>query len=98
MTMNAYDIGGSVKVSVTFTLAGLASDPTTVTCTTRDPAGTTTVQSVVRDGTGLYHAVVDLTGAMAGTWNYRWAGVGGCQAAEEGQFFVEPSYVLSQEP
>lgn len=91
MSMGVYDVGALVTLSAAFTIAGVATDPTTVTCQVRDPSGTTTTLTATKASVGNYTATLDLTSAKAGVWNYRFAGTGACQAAEENQFYVEAS-------
>lgn len=93
--MNSYDIGDLVQVTATFkNAAGAPTDPTTVACEVRDPAGNTTTPPTSKASTGVYTANVDLTAAKAGVWWYRFVGTGACQAAEEASFYVEASNVL----
>lgn len=93
--MNAYDRGDLVRLTATFTdTAGVATDPTTVTCRVRSPAGTTTVDtyspgSITKDSTGVYH--LDVNASESGQWWYRWEGTGAVQQADEGTFSVEAS-------
>jgi len=92
MAMSTYTIGDLVRLSASFTVGGVATDPTTVVCIVRDPTGVeTTYSSPTKDSTGAYHVDHDLTNAIAGVWSYRYAGTGACQAAMESEFFVEPS-------
>jgi hypothetical protein len=91
---NSYDQGALVQLTGTFKNAGGAlTDPTAVTCTVRDPAGTITTPAVTHASTGVYTANVDLTSAAPGLWWYRFAGTGTLQAAEELTFYVEASNV-----
>lgn len=91
MSLNNYDIGALIKLTATFAVAGVATDPTAVTCTVIDPSGTETTPATTKDSTGNYHATVDLTSAKSGVWTYKFTGSGTCQAAMQAQFFVEPS-------
>lgn len=87
---NAYDIGALVRLTGTFKdIDGAVTDPTTVTVTVVDPLGTSTDYSPTKDSTGVYHYDLDLTGATAGTWRYKFQGTGACQAAEWASFYVE---------
>jgi hypothetical protein len=88
----AYDIGDSLRITVTFTgLDGAVADPTTVVLRLRAPDGTTTMPSVTKTSTGVYFA--DLTLTASGEWKYRWIGTGGdCTAADEGRISVRRSY------
>jgi hypothetical protein len=93
-TPNSYDVGDLIQLTGTFKNAsGVLTDPTTVTCTVRDPAGTVTTPTATRASVGVWNATVDLTGAVAGVWWYRFAGTGAVQAAEESTFYVEASNV-----
>ena len=76
--------------------AGVLTDPTTVTLTVQDPAGVEVTYTylsgdgvIVRDGTGRFHA--DYLPALAGTYEWRWAGTGAAHAPAEGRFKVRPS-------
>ena len=87
--MNSYWPGAAVRLSAIFTVGGTATDPTTVTLQTRDPSGTTTAVTVVKDSTGHYHGDVEV--AVSGQWHYRWVGAGAAVAAAEGTFMVRGS-------
>jgi hypothetical protein len=97
MTIAVYQKGDLVRIATIFkNSAGTAIDPTGVKFAYTPPSGETvefvypTDPELVKDSTGNYH--VDLDTAEAGPWYYRWIGTGTGQAAENGQFFVEPSY------
>jgi uncharacterized protein YfaS (alpha-2-macroglobulin family) len=96
MTINVYQKGDVARVTGAFKdSAGAAIDPTTVKFKFTTPAGVTTIYvfgtdgQLVKDSTGNYH--VDLNANEAGIWFYRWESSGTGQAAQEGQFTVEPS-------
>ena len=92
MSMSTYCPGELIRLSAAFTVGGVATDPTTVTCIVRAPDGTeTTYATPTRDSVGNYHVDHDLTAAKAGVYAQRWTGTGACQAAMESEFFVEPS-------
>lgn len=91
MALSNYYPGDLVKLTATFAVSGVATDPTSVTCTVIDPAGTETTPATTKDSVGNYHATVDLTAAKSGVWTYKFTGSGACQAAMQAQFFVEPS-------
>jgi hypothetical protein len=85
--MNKYDIGDQVHLTVVFTnSSGVATSPTTVTCTVQPPSGPTQSLTAVNDSTGNYHA--DVSPDQSGEWDYRWAGTGALVVAEEGSFYV----------
>lgn len=94
--MNSYDKGDLVRVTGTFTNASdAATDPTTVTCKVKTPAGVTTTYlygtdaALVKDSTGVYH--LDITASTSGQWWYRWEGTGAVEQADEDTFIIEPS-------
>lgn len=94
MAIGSYDQGSLIQLTGTFrNAAGALTDPSSVTCTVRDPAGNTTTPTASKGSTGVWNATVDLTGAVAGLWWYRFAGVGTVQAAEENTFYVEATNV-----
>lgn len=92
MSLSNYDIGSLIRLTASFVVGSVATDPDTVVCIVRAPDGTeTTYSSPTHDSTGAYHVDHDLTAAKSGVWGYRWIGSGTCQAASEAEFFVEPS-------
>jgi hypothetical protein len=75
--------------------SGNLTDPGMVTLSWRtgqeQPVQSTTYPSslIVKDGTGLYHADLDTSGATTiDTWTYEWSGAGGVQAAAVNSFAV----------
>lgn len=90
---NVYDIGDLVTLSATFkNNAGTLTDPTTVIFRIKDPSGTVTSPSPIKDSTGLYH--YDLSITLAGTYWYHFEGTGLCQDAEEAYFTVRKSQTV----
>ena len=88
---NTYDIGDLVRVTGTFTVADVATDPTTVTLRVLAPGGTVTaytlaLSEVTKSGTGVYYK--DITITAAGIWYYRWLGTGTVVSAGESEFYV----------
>lgn len=83
--MTSYDKGDLVRLTVAFTdLGGTAADPTTVTLSVRDPAGTITTYTyagaqVIKEATGAFY--YDLALSTVGVYTYRWTGTGAVQAA-----------------
>lgn len=93
---NTYDIGDVVRVTGTFTVASVATDPTTVTLKVEDPSGnlatyTYALSEVTRSGVGVFYR--DVSVDEKGVWQYEWIGTGACATAEEGEFFVRVSQV-----
>jgi hypothetical protein len=87
--MAGYVVGQQIRLSAAFTTsAGIPVDPTAVTCKVRDGAGASTTPAVVKDSTGVYHADILIT-KPAGTWYYRFEGVGAAIGAGETSFGVQ---------
>lgn len=102
MTINVYQKGDAVHITGTFAdSVGDPVDPTTVTFKYTNPSGTTvalvygTDAELVKDEVGAYS--VDLTPDESGQWLYRWESTGDGQAAEHGEFIVEPSAFVVEE-
>ena len=90
--MNSYPKGATVRFSAAIAVAGVATDPTTVTLKTKNPAGTITsytyaLAEIIKDSVGNYHK--DLALATAGTWYHRWEGTGPAAGVEESALNVE---------
>lgn len=90
--MADYDIGDVVRLSATFAVEDVATDPDTVTVLYRvhgqDPTTLAypTDPEVIKDAVGEYHADVVLT--SHGLHWYRWESTGAAQAAEQSSFSV----------
>lgn len=97
MTLNIYKNGQKVRCSVAFTVDGVATDPTTVTCKVKDPSWNVTTYvygtdvALVKDSTGNYH--VDVTTDENKQWYFRFEGTGTCVAVEESSFRVNSVFV-----
>ena len=88
---NIYDKNDLVRLSATFTVASVATDPTAISLKVQDPSGNETTYTyalaqVTKDGTGLYH--YDLTIDETGYWYYRWEGTGAVVSAAEAHLLV----------
>jgi hypothetical protein len=98
MTINVYQKGDLIRISGVFKdLAGGLVDPGTVALKVSKPSGavlayTFALGTVIKDSVGNYHRDENID--EAGSWRYRWESTGTGQAAEEGQFVVEPSGLL----
>ncbi len=84
------------RLSNTFTVSDVATDPTTVTLTVTDPSGTATVYTwaggtVTKDSTGVFHK--DVTCSAAGEWQYQWTGTGAASDTTVGTFTVHETTV-----
>ena len=92
MTINYYKLGQKVRCTVTFTVDGVLTNPTTVTAKIKDPSGNVTTYvygtdaALVRDSTGVYH--VDVVTDKKRQWHFRFEGTGTCTAVEESAFGV----------
>lgn len=88
--MASYSVGQLVRLSVAFTISGVATDPTTVTLKVKDPTGTETTYTyaaaqIVKDSTGNYH--MDYTvPAHLGYYFYGYEGAGTVIASSESSF------------
>lgn len=93
MAINQYDQGSLVRVSATFTVNGVVTDPTGITLTVSKQDGTTATYTfaasqVTRDSAGKYHVDLDTTGGVRGPWRYEWSGTAPAQAAADGVFYL----------
>lgn len=94
--MANYDKGQLVRVSVTFTIAGVDTDPTALTLEITDPAGALTTKAlgdVANDATGKYHFDHGPV-TVEGRYNYQWSATSGVVAASTGVFWVRKDLAL----
>jgi len=91
--MTTINVGDVRKLSGTFsTLAGVDTDPTTVTLKVESPDGTITSYvygidvDLTQEATGIYSRVIDLD--ESGHWKFQWIGEGIIDAMEEDTFYV----------
>ncbi len=95
---NDYIKNNVVRISIAFTVASVATDPTIVTCYIKDPTSVLTTyvygtnNQLVKDSTGNYH--VDIFASIAGNWWYRFEGTGTVISANENEFIVIRSQIL----
>ena len=92
----SYDIGDLVTLTATFTVATVATDPTTISLVIEDPSAnevtyTYALGEITKSGTGIYTKNISID--EHGVWRYKFTGTGTCQAVEEGQFFVKQSRI-----
>lgn len=93
----SYIKGDTIRVTATFTVADVATDPATVTLRVKDPAGTTTVYTyalteITKVSTGVYRKDVQMS--TAGTWYVRWEGTGTAAGVEEAGIVIGGSRVV----
>jgi hypothetical protein len=75
----------------TFSVSGVATDPTTITLTVTDPAGTATSYThaggtITRTSAGVY--TKDIPCTMDGIWTYTWIGTGAASDVVAGTWTV----------
>jgi hypothetical protein len=92
-TLQHYDLGEPWQVTSTFSVAGINTDPTTVSAIAVDPTGAETTYTypsanLTKTGTGVY--VVSATASVVGTWYVLVTGTGAAAAKERHEFVVDP--------
>ena len=99
MVSAAYHVGDLRRIAGAWTVATVATDPTTITFHMREPDGVVTTYihgtdvALVKDSTGNYH--VDWTLAKVGRHRYRWVGTGSAAEADTGEFEGLPGTIIS---
>ena len=83
---NEYDLNDTWEPTVTFTVDGAATDPTTVSLLVIPPDKQSTTYTyaggtVTKEGTGVYSKQIALT--QRGVWYCKYTGTGACAAAAE---------------
>lgn len=97
MARGVYMIGSLVRITGTFTVLTVPTDPTTVTCKVKTPAAVTTTYvygvdaALKKASTGIYY--LDVDASTYGNWFYRFEGTAPAQAANEVRFIIEQSGV-----
>lgn len=81
-------------LSNTFAVAGVATDPSTISLTVVDPQQTSTTYTysggtITRTGTGVY--TKDIACDLAGIWTYAWVGTGTASDVVAGSWTVQPT-------
>jgi hypothetical protein len=92
--MTLYDMGDVARVTVTFTLASVNTDPTAVKLKVENPNHVITeytwaLATVTRSAAGIFYKDISLN--VAGEWFYRWEGTGAVESASEGNLYVSES-------
>lgn len=82
----SFPLGHTVKITGTFKVDGVLTNPTACTITVREPDGTLTTPSVTSESTGVRSAI-HLTDQVG--W-YRWKveGTGTAAAVKSGSFYI----------
>lgn len=83
---NTYKIGKKVRLTAVFSVSGVNTDPTTITCKVKDPSDNIDSYyyasgTVTRSATGTYYK--DITFDEGGIWWHRWEGTGAVETADE---------------
>lgn len=86
------DLGDAAKLSMTFSVDGTNTDPTTVSLEVKAPDATVTTYTyagsqITKTATGVYTKT--LTPTAVGTYNYSWIGTGAAAGAEQGAITVK---------
>lgn len=89
--MTEFDIGDTVTLRVSFAVASVATDPTTIALTITDPSGAATpytyaLGEVTRADTGEYFK--SISASAAGEWTATWTGTGAVAASVTKRFVV----------
>lgn len=88
------DLGDSVTLTMTFSVGGVNTDPTTVSLELKTPAGSTTTYTyagaqITKTATGIYTKTLGASIlSTAGRWYYSWIGTGSAEGAEQGKIIV----------
>jgi len=97
--MSSFLVGGQARISVVFTVLGVATDPTNVRAIVKPPTGTAvayiygTDAEVVKTATGAYYINQSLS--LAGTWGVAWEGTGAVVAVAETTVRVDARQVVA---
>lgn len=86
---NVYDVGDKVRISASFIVNDVMTDPCAPTIKIKDPSknivsASSAVEGWTRNDAGDYH--YDVTLDESGIWFYRWSGSQDVVAAAEGHF------------
>jgi hypothetical protein len=89
MAINVYDVGDRVRLSGSFSINGVKTNPTLAQCRVMGPDGepiTYIAPDVVNDDVGDFH--VDVSVNQGGRWYYKWIGTGAVESVAEKYFQV----------
>ena len=91
MTRKTYDKNDRLRLWGLFQVAGVDTDPTTITLKIKTPAAVTTTYTyalgeITKSATGRYYR--DVTLDQVGVWYYRFEGAGAVISAGEENFTV----------
>lgn len=86
MRADPYDIGDTAVVTLTFTVDGVATDPTTASVDIVSPSGVPSTETPTKTDVGVYELALDCT--EAGTWRLFGKGTGAAKCAQPYEIFV----------
>lgn len=89
--MSSYLLGSTVRLTVTFRVGDVPTDPTTVTLEVGDSIGSPSTYTwaaveITRSGPGVFYR--EIVPDLAGTWVAIWTGAGDVDAVEQQEFDV----------
>jgi hypothetical protein len=93
--MYTCDLGDAVKLSTVFSVAGVPTDPTTISLELKSPSKVVTTYTyaataLTKTGTGAYYKVLSATILnAAGIWRYSWIGTGAAEGVDQGSINVQ---------
>lgn len=90
--LSVYDVGDQIDLIAEFKVETVLTDPATVVCRVRQPDGTVTAHTVIRNSVGEYQTTINID--QEGTWAYRFEGTDPAMAAQEKEFSVRRQLVL----
>ena len=98
--MTTYAAGTTARISVSFAVDGVLTDPGTVSLTVTDPTGTATEYTyagatVTKSATGEYYK--DLVVSIVGSWTYLWVGTAPVATTQSGGFIVQSSTTATKQ-
>lgn len=85
-----YVRGQEARLTGTFLVSSVPTDPGAAKLTVRDPLGTETTPVATKATTGVYYADVIL--GIEGLWHYRWEGTAPALGASEGKLEVRSDF------
>lgn len=88
--MGRYTKGEEVRLTGTFTVGGVPTDPNARTLTLRDPEGNVTTPATQKATTGVYFA--DVVVSIEGLYHYRFEGTTPALGAAEGKLEVRSDF------
>ena len=94
--MYTCNLGDAVKLSTVFSVASVATDPTTISLELKSPSKVVTTytyaaSALTKTGTGAYYKILSVSILNApGLWHYSWIGTGTAEGVDQGSINVQP--------